>query len=79
MNLYLYEPTKQSYRLTEKSYASLQGPESEATDSLQGAIRGVSGVSIGRGKGKFVLPKLAFWSTLGGQVCNFVLVSAKTG
>jgi len=41
--------------------------------------RSVIGVSIGRGEGKFVLLELAFYSTLEGQVCNFVFVPEKTG
>ena len=41
-------------------------------------VRGVIGVSIGRGEVKFVFLILAFESTLGGQVCNFVLVPEKT-
>jgi len=36
-------------------------------------------VSIGRVEVKFVLLELASWSTLRGQVYNFVLVPEKTG
>ena len=41
--------------------------------------RGMIGVSIRRGEGKFVLLKLAFESTLEGHVCNVLLVPVKTG
>ena len=40
---------------------------------------GITGLSIARGEVNFVLLKLDFLSTLGGQVCNCVLVPAKTG
>ena len=47
--------------------------------ATKSAYRGVIRVSIGRREVKFVLLKLDFLSTLGGQVDNFVLVRAKTG
>ena len=42
-------------------------------------IRGLIGVSIARGEGKFVLLQLAFQSIFGRQVCKFVFVPEKTG
>jgi len=42
------------------------------------SARGLIWESIGRGEVSFVLLKLAFQSTIGEQVCNFVLVPKKT-
>jgi len=46
---------------------------------LASPVRGVTGVSTEGGEVKFVFLKLAFQSTLGRQVCNFVFVPEKTG